>query len=75
MKKPKIMMKHMMRIKPVIVRFSTITGPGKMRVLEANDLEKFDESSKHVELKHSEDIPGEVEDVKNVDVISTAQFA
>ena len=35
----------------------------------------FDESAKHVELKQSEDIPGEVEDVKNVDVISTAKCA
>ena len=35
----------------------------------------FDESAKHVELKQSEDIPGEVEDVKNFDVISTAKCA
>ena len=42
---------------------------------EPNALEKFDESAKHVELKQSEDIPGEVEDVKNVDVISTAKCA
>ena len=28
-------------------------------------LEKFDESANHVKLKQSEDIPGEVEDVKN----------
>ena len=61
MKKPKTMMKHMMKIKPVIVRFSTITGPSKMRVLEANDLEKFDESAKQVEVKQSDNISGEVE--------------
>ena len=35
MKKPKKMMKHMTRIKPVILRFSTITGPSKVCALEA----------------------------------------
>ena len=34
----------------------------------------FDESAKHVELKQSDDMPGEVEHVKNVDVISTAKL-
>ena len=34
--------------------------------MEPNALEKFDESAKHEELKQSEDIPDEVEDVKNV---------
>ena len=33
--------------------------------MEPNALEKFDESAKLVELKQSEVIPSEVEDVKN----------
>ena len=37
---------------------------------EPNAYEKFDEYVKQVELKQSDDISGEVEDEKNVDVIS-----
>ena len=73
MKKPKEMMKRMTRIRPVILGFSTITGPSKVCALEAlnkyevntepNALEKFDESAEQVELKQADDIPGEVENV------------
>ena len=38
-------------------------------------LKKFDESAKQVELKQSDDISGEVEDVKNVNKISAAKCA
>ena len=40
---------------------------------EPNALEKFHETAKQVELKQSDDISGEVEDVKNVHERSTTK--